>query len=1164
MIFYSQLRISSILSFNVINPFPLHDQKEKIVIGVTKLLDSDTQAIKVELIEVLVSRRGQGFDCRTLAYLKDIESSEPYMLDVSSDEGAILKHQFIVVYRSRRNIMALSCNIHNSSACLNSNMLNCENDASGDPAVGEKETAVSISLGLLDIPVDMFFRSTQDQMLQYKFELESCIQSIGQNEDDSRTILRHLFALASKLRSYIALSSSPSLSDYILKWCDHVSETNFKWTTFELLRSSSVEGQKASMTLREQWLLFSQSDVISLLEHYMRKGAMRAVMILWRRHLNDQLVLVISDLLQLIPISLSVRVYENWVKQEVIPAIFRLSERHMSVMQHFARWVLERAEIAAAQGYIDTAVRFAALFQDSACPTNSLSFFQNLNLQASEEGCRSSFCKFEEKEGFDPFQRLKLLTEKLQHIQYLTKTHNFGMTLARFNDESPMSIAKSMLDRVPSSDLLIDEISEHVKKYLSYCGIESDPVLSSYVIELAEALHTSNQEARVLIVLESIADVDVRVDTALAVFGSSRPPYSSALKKYAQATKLLSSNRQEEVENFVQLMDLQDMLISYGIKKFNVGDTRGATRLMNHILGQISRHTAFKDALRLVNAYGHLRSVNAASRYIENLITFPCQTSPGDLRTTNDVLSAEVSARVIKAIDAIHYVKKREENPMVVLLLVENTAQLGLTLLEMKETHQVHFPLIQRKNYEAESTITWLKFDKHISFLLAMILALVEVLLAEIHALRSSAVNERHENVLTYISSPNFLLSTHLLSDLQKIKRIETEWGILLSIRTLRDPERREARIRLHMKPEVIFASDFFQNGDNSEEFKSKVVVNRSGQKRIAQPYNEHELQSPPLKKYRNSCTGGAARSTCVTARSAQLQQGDEEAQSMANLRRFASSLGITPSTYHSLIARCAADNGSILRAVRFSRDLFSRRRERTRKTEASNNAKQLLTAKSRSTDINGNSQTCKFASILKNISLSISRYTAMNVDNVYDFLKMTQTRQTPVELARLRAPLYSMELLRYSICVCDMDSFEETLLLLKNATLLNEVLRFTELDVTSNKGDHDLLNWRLYSQFYRGDPCVLPCAQTMRLASRFVIAEHRKLIDRADLDDFTPSRRYISFLVENSATLLSLQVLLSMRMIPEDAYSVIQVQLGKLLSTVFQSHYIDTQLALG
>lgn len=1158
MIFISQLGISSVSSFSIIHPFQHYDPKEKIVLGVTKLWKSDTQAIKVELIEVLISRCGRGFGCRTIAYLEDIEGSEPYVLGLSSDEGDILKRQFIVALCTRQNLLVLSCDPQQDAlACLHSTRFN---RSTGDSTDGKKESAARVSRGLLDLPVDTFFRSTEGQMLQYKFELESCIRSIGQNDEESRTILRHLFALASKLRSYIAISSSPLLPDYMIKWCDHVSETNFKWTTFELLRSSYVEGRNTSMTLREQWLLFSQSDVISLLEHYMKKGAMRAVMILWRRHLNDQLVLVISELLQLLPLSLSVSVYENWVKFEVIPAVFRLSERHLSVMQNFARWILERAEIAAKQGDIDTAIRFATILQDASCPTslNSLTFFQNFNLHASEDGGGSSSFKIGEKEGFDPFQRLKLLTDKLQHIQYLTKTHNFSMTLARFIDESPTSIAKSMLDRVPSSDLLVDEISEHVEKYLSYCGLELDPVLSSYVIELAESLPTSNQETRALIVLESIADVDVRVDTALVVFGSSRSPYSTALKQYAQAAKLLNSNRQEEVEHFVQLMELQDMLISYGIKKFNVGDIRGATRLMNHILGQISRPTAFEDALRLVGAYGRLSSANAASRYIENLLTFPCQTSPGDHRAANEVLSAEVSTRVIRAIDAIHHVKKCEENPMVVLLLAENSAQFGLTLLEMKETHQVDFPCIQRKSVGSDSTITGLNVDKHVSFLLSMILALVELFLAEIQALRDSAVNERHENVLTYIASPNFLLSTHLLRDLQKIKLIETEWGILLSIRTLRDPDRRETRIRLHMKPEVIFASDLLQNGDKNE-FKGKVNVNRgaAGKKRTAQPYNEHELQNPPLKTYRNTCTGGATVFTRVPTRSTELQQGDEEAQSLANLSRFASSLGITPSTYHSLIAQCAADNGLILRAVRFSRDLFSRRRERTRQTQAFNNTK-------RPTSINGIPRTFEFASRLKNISLSISRYTAMDIDNVYDFSKITQTRQPAAEFARLRAPLYSMELLRYSICVCDMDSFEETFLLLKNATLLNEVLRFTELDVTRNKSDYDLLNWQLYSHFYRGDPCVLPCAQTMRLASRFVIAEHRKLIDRADLDDLTPSRRYISFLVDNSATLLSLQILLSMRIIPEDAYGVIQVQLGKLLSTVFQSHCIDNQLALG
>lgn len=1162
MIFYFQLGISSILSFNIIDSFQHYSHVQKTVIGITRLLSSETHAIKVELIEVFRSPSGQGYDYRTIAYLEDIKYSEPYVMGVSSHECDVLRQPFIVIDRTLQNLSVIRCNLHqDSSACRNSSP-NCSNHMSSASTAEKKENAVHASFRLLNLPVDAFFHSTEGQMLQYKLELESCIQSIGQDDEDSRTILRHLCALASKLRAYSAMSSSPSLPDHMLKWCDHVNDTKSKWTTFELLRSSYVEGLNDNMTLREKWLLFSQRDVICLLDHYMRKGAMRAVMILWRRHINDKQIMMISELLSLLPLSLSITVYENWMKSEVIPAIFRLSETHSLVVQDFARWALKRAEIAATQNDLDTAIRFATILHDTVKPTNS-ECFRNFNFHAFKENDGFLSCELSEKEDFDPFQRLTLLKEKLQHIQYLSKTHGFSVTLARFNDESSKSIAKCMLERVSSSELLVGEITRHVKTYLTYCGIDPDPVLSSYVIELAEALHNPNQETRALVVLEAIDDIGIRVDTTLVVLGSSRPPYSIALKNHAQSTKLLNSNRKEQVEHFIQLMNLQDMLVSYGIKKFNVGDTRGATRLLHHILGQISRPTVFDDALCLVNAYGHLRSTHAASRYVENLLMFPLETTFDDDRAFNEAVSAEVNARIIRAIDAIRRAGKCEENPMIVLLLAENITQFGVKLLEMKETHQTEFPFAQRKSYVLDGTI---KVDNNASFLLSMILGLVEILLTDIQALKMSAMNECHEKLLTFIDSPNFLLSTNLLSDLQKLKRIETEWGILLSIRTLRDPDKREAMIRFQMKPDVIFASDFLGSGYNTDKLNNKLKVTQgvAGKKRASQPHNYHEIQPPPLKTHRSSYKMKSGKFTCAATQSDQLQQGDEEAQSMANLSRFSSSLGIPPSEFHCLIAQCAADNGSILRAVRFSRNLFSRTRERTRKTHAFSNTKPFMAAQEPSAFVNCISQTFSFASTLKNISLSISKYTATNVDNLYGCSNITQTRTTSAELARLRAPLYSMELLQYSICVCDTDSFEETLLLLKNATLLNEVLRFTELDFTTYTSDHGILNWRLYSHFYRSDPCVLPCAQTMLLASRFVIAEHRKLINRLDFDDLTPSRRYISFLLDNSATLLSLQVLLSMRIIPEDAYGVIQIQLGKLLSTVFQSHYIDNQLALG
>uniref|UniRef100_K3WD73 Uncharacterized protein n=1 Tax=Globisporangium ultimum (strain ATCC 200006 / CBS 805.95 / DAOM BR144) TaxID=431595 RepID=K3WD73_GLOUD len=203
-------------------------------------------------------------------------------------------------------------------------------------------------------------------------------------------------------------------------------------------------------------------------------------------------------------------------------------------------------------------------------------------------------------------------------------------------------------------------------------------------------------------------------------------------------------------------------------------------------------------------------------------------------------------------------------------------------------------------------------------------------------------------------------------------------------------------------------------------------------------------------------------------------------------------------------------------------------------------------------------------AETLKSISLAISLFTASHIDDIYSPVRSHNQLPTSSQIARMQAPSYSLELLQYSICVCDIDSFEETFVLLKNASLLNEMLHFTQPDTTSKPLEQDHLRWRIYNRWFRGDACALPSSEAMRLATRFAIAEHKGLVNPESRSDLIASKRFVSFLVENDANLLSLQVLLSMQMLPEDATSVVQAQVQKLISTVFQSQDIDNHFALG
>jgi hypothetical protein len=269
-------------------------------------------------------------------------------------------------------------------------------------------------------------------------------------------------------------------------------------------------------------------------------------------------------------------------------------------------------------------------------------------------------------------------------------------------------------------------------------------------------------------------------------------------------------------------------------------------------------------------------------------------------------------------------------------------------------------------------------------------------------------------------------------------------------------------------------------------------------------------------------------------------------------LNRFASAVGIESKVCQFLIAQSAAKIGSISQAMRFSRNLFSRRAN-TGITLCSSPANEAEAGRTR-----------KFhpADALKRIARSLSLYTSNHVKEIYD-IPVTRSQQLlPAQVARIQAPVYTLELLRYALCMCDKEAFDEVLLLLKNAMLVNEILQYTQHNILPTKAH--AASWRLYPRWYRGDACALPSYEAIKLATRFAVTEHKNFRRSGEAKDTLASKRYVSFLVEQRADLLSLQALMSMQALPEDAASVVNTQMGKLLSTVFQSQEIDNFLALG
>lgn len=1191
MVLLHQLPDSGLLSFTTLYPSaPMDDGCGTCAfVAVNRVSTTEHPSSSVEILKIAHAPATRNWSSESVWKARESQggSSRSISISRSTSEG-YADPSFFTAIRTRKSISMWRWMHEEGTPAPNRNKtMSRTNSELPGRSLGDKPDITSIAESLASVPLSNLL--DVDSVSDYMEQFELCYRAIGDQEDESRAILTHLLDLAGKLRKHASVvSSAHPVGTKMMEWCDQISKLSYKWTTFQLLLTSSTEHADGNGTsLRDKWDAFEGSDWRRMLESYIRKGAMRSVMILWSRYLNEDIVRSICKLLQFLPSSLPIAVYEKWIQREVIPAIVKLTDSPgdpkqdtPSLLLDFAQWLLQRAQGAAERGDVATAIQLCGLLKSAdrqhTGNNDAFSYFE-FKMQASDtphwrQTLHPGQLEQHEAKRLDAFSSLEKLGETLQHIEYLAGNHHFKISLHLFADETPSTIAMSMLDRVSSPDLLREEIDNHVKKYLHFCDSHVDPVLRDYVAELAESIQTpqSTEEARALVVLDAIDDVEIRADAALVLLRSLLPPYSQDLKRFARKGAMSwDTKRREEIEEHFRLMEIQDMLMAYGIKQFNIADSRNASRLLGHILAQISRPSALEDAMRLVDAYSHLRCDRAVVQYIENLLTFPHRS---DSKAIAADFGTEVSSRTEKAVSALGHVRKRTDigsNSMVLISLMEEVVELGLTLLEMEEQQKDAGATLATFNPRGRDEMRILDDDEEelSSFVLSMVASLAAAFLPEVQSLQDYAASTRNESVLSYVANPDFILSEGLVGDLQKLKRIEAEHKLLLSVSTLRDPDKIEMKVKQLMKPDILFADDDTPIKDGVRQHLMRAetipaIPRGKGKKRAAAWFAEETLSGV-----------GDAKKVCNSQRSAGKpaaevsyngkQQDERQAQYISDLNRLASSIGISPTRYRSIVAQCAAQNGSILRAVRYSRDLFSRR--------CGINAHGYPQARAREVPATGSvsaenvESKSESAQTLKSISLAISWFTAAHVDEVYSLAKLQNQPQTPSQITRMQAPMYSLELLRYSVCVCDMDSFEETFVLLKNASLLNAVLHFTQLDVTGkDKGQDELAQWRLYSRWFRGDACVLPSSDTMRLATRFAIAEHKNLVNPEARSDSIASKRFVSFLVENDSDLLSLEVLLSMRVLPEDAAGVVQAQVGKLLSTVFQSQEIDNHLALG
>ncbi|KAL7691843.1 putative RZZ complex, subunit KNTC1/ROD protein [Plasmopara halstedii] len=1020
-----------------------------------------------------------------------------------------------------------------------SSNITSESFVSEDKDMIYDQDAVSIAESLASTPISFLLQ--EQNMKQIQANLNICMSCIGESDEDSRVILNNLLAVAAKIREH--LSSSPCFSldlTLLSRWCDEISELSYKWTTFQLLYDISTESY--GMTRFEKWQQFQVKAVSDIMLTYIEMGCMRAVRILWDRHVDEVIIRNIGILLEHLPPSLPLSAFAPWIQSRVLPSLLTYLEqsqivkavdsteaRREDLLANVVMWILKRAEAAAAQSDIDTAIGICNLLRslDAEIAMDVAVVYPNGSKSQTLSKLNDPAQSAEASWELNLSERLEQLYDKLRHVQYLAVEHHFVISFPVFEGETPATIAMSMMDRGLDADSLKTEVNEHVQKYLRAYNVDVDLVLYEYVTELAESISTcdSTGESRVLVLLDEIQNENLRVDATLAILRSVIPPYSDTLKNYVTHCTRWETERVHEIKERVRLMKIQDMLTKYNIKRYDSTDTKSASRYMSHILTHVSMPTAFKDAMLLIDAHSGLRCDRAAVLFTENLFYIAEETS-------SDRISNEVSIRVASAMEAFAEVKKRIVLSMLHASLLEEVVEFGVMLLEVEAEEM-------EQAYDKST-------NKPQSFVLCMLRSLVEAFVSELKSLLRFASTD---SIRDYVESSEYLLSDALLTDLNTICYIEAEFGLLLSISALRDPKVCKKKLKNLIKPDVLFRGNDELKSTNDCVVDATGSVRGKGKKRAAVLTQLSNAE----KRQRNS-QSIEHQPSCFTDLKLRpnraLQQDDEKIRLSFNLNRFASAVGIDAEKCRVLIAQVAVECGFILQAVHWTRGLFIKKLSgRSNSSILSNSSKHTVF-----------SSKMNLAKTLKKFVLSLLSYSSS--DGIYGEVIPHNQSHIQVDLAQAQALTYALELLSFALCTCDKEDLDELLLLFKMTSHVNEALQLTQHNDSKTKINEGW--WKLYPRWYRGDACALTSYKTMKLMKKFAMTEYDNIRRKGQDKDLIAFKHYVSFLVEQRADLLSLQALMSMPELDEEAAIVANNQMIKLLLSVFQSQEIDNHLALG
>ncbi|KAJ1967885.1 hypothetical protein IWQ62_001575 [Dispira parvispora] len=383
------------------------------------------------------------------------------------------------------------------------------------------------------------------------------------------------------------------------------------------------------------WHRFRVCDLATEMKTYLTQGHYNAAMTIWGRHQNEPTIVAqLSEILTAVPDTCGVHQLAEWLRLEFLPA---LDSQVLRRTLH--SWVEERAMILEMRDQRPhQALTLVQALQPSVATTGKPSsagndFFtpgtftthtllrlggNNLLLSGPHEGTSA--------ETAVTLENPSSLLDQLEDLCYLWDTHHYCLSLQEYGERSPSAIAVELLDRIASAELLPDAIQHRLLPYAQRHALDPNEILVEYCLGAMDQggtlLAGAPWESRALVVLNHIDRTDAKLKVVLELMRRTPIPWSADVDQVVRDTlELVHDLRQgDEIREQYRLMRLRKMLLTYGIKTFNISNMSLAKSLVQYITSQVDIPTAMSDALQVVRAYHHLHASEAYLLRLQTLV----------------------------------------------------------------------------------------------------------------------------------------------------------------------------------------------------------------------------------------------------------------------------------------------------------------------------------------------------------------------------------------------------------------------------------------------------------------------------------------------------------------------------------------------------------------